>query len=758
MKHFLLLLFALSSATAQTPFSSDSALSYLKTIAVDIGPRPMGSPGERRGMEFGLAKFREFGLHEAYIMKMIRAEGDIITTPYNTNSGIAVGVLRGTTNRIIVIGGHMDTAGPEVPGANDDGSGSAVVLELARVLSKERLQSTIMFCLFGGEEAGDCGSKYFVQHFPMLDSVALMLQVDMANGTDRLIPLIALQDRCAPKWLVEALYQEFEKLGYSGLRYPTNLFTFARALPGGGIGSDHEPFLEKGIPAIDVSSDIDDPIHTPQDDFEHFKPGGLKRSGDLFYALVHRFDGGVPSQKTDNYYLVQVGSQLFFIPLILLWIFVGLSVLLAIFALAQIREKQCEPLGAQRPVLPGVKLFLFAVFIQCCVWLSENLVGLVKGIRYPWVAHPGGYFVLGFFAALVGIAVSLRVSPYLRISRDPYRWFLRAAAFLLVFISVTALTGAQMTFYPAMALFFLSLAMLVRRPWLKVFFWLVSPHFMFRLIFSEGYIFFARGIAVHSIIPASASIVVHIVLILFFALWSFPFLLGFAAIYFSGADKVLRLEHWRKHNAVLVTSVAFVLCAAVVSLSPSYSDIWRSTVVANESIDLNTGEGKLVLRSNEYLKHLRVQLAERDTAISTWDREILLRKFAPDRKPWVYIDRTVAITGDSSKAFDIRLNLHFKYRPRYFTLSYSAEKSLLEDISTVYVYRTTGHSLSMRWEAFPDTSWIVPVHFRVAKADSVTEKLEAGFVELAEPVRIEREFTNISPRTTIRHEEVLVAH
>jgi hypothetical protein len=222
MKHCFLLFLALSSATAQTPFSPDSALSYLKTIAVDIGPRPMGSPNERRAMEFGLAKFREFGLSEAYIVRMMSAGGSMNPAPYNTNSGIAVGVLHGQTNRIIVIGGHIDSAGPDIPGANDDGSGSAIVIELARILSKERLQSTVVFCLFGGEEAGDCGSRYFVDHFPMLDSVALMLQIDMANGSDELIPLIALKDHGAPKWLVEATYQEFEKLGYSGLRYPTD--------------------------------------------------------------------------------------------------------------------------------------------------------------------------------------------------------------------------------------------------------------------------------------------------------------------------------------------------------------------------------------------------------------------------------------------------------------------------------------------------------------------------------------------------------
>ncbi len=271
MKCFFFLLFILPSLYAQTPFSTDSALSYLKTISVTIGARPMGSPNERQAMELALSKFREFGLNESYLMEMQTAENDITRSLVNTNSGIAIGVLRGKTNRIIVIGGHIDSAGPNIPGTNDNGSGSAVVIELARVLAKEKHQSTIIFCLFGGEEVGLCGSQYFVHHFPLIDSIAFMLQFDMANGSDFLIPLIYNKTGNTPVWLVQAAYEELRKLGYSDLRYLTHFFTAMSIMPWGSIGSDHLSFLNKNIPAIAFSSDLNDPIHTPQDDFGHFK-------------------------------------------------------------------------------------------------------------------------------------------------------------------------------------------------------------------------------------------------------------------------------------------------------------------------------------------------------------------------------------------------------------------------------------------------------------------------------------------------------
>ncbi|MEX1274547.1 MAG: hypothetical protein WEE20_01345, partial [Bacteroidota bacterium] len=99
-------------AHAQTPFSLDSAAAYLKTIAVDIGARPMGSPNERRAMEFALGKFREFGLDEAYLMPIREAPTQLRTGFLNTQTGVVVGVVKGSTERIIVLGAHIDSDAP----------------------------------------------------------------------------------------------------------------------------------------------------------------------------------------------------------------------------------------------------------------------------------------------------------------------------------------------------------------------------------------------------------------------------------------------------------------------------------------------------------------------------------------------------------------------------------------------------------------------------------------------------------------------
>ena len=100
----------------------------------------MGSPAEQHALQFAVGKFKEYGCDTAFVMSMT------YTPSVNTNSGIAIGIKHGNTKRIIVVGGHIDSEGPEVPGADDDGSGSATVIELARVFGKRQTQSTLVFC------------------------------------------------------------------------------------------------------------------------------------------------------------------------------------------------------------------------------------------------------------------------------------------------------------------------------------------------------------------------------------------------------------------------------------------------------------------------------------------------------------------------------------------------------------------------------------------------------------------------------------
>jgi len=92
--------------------------------------------------------------------------------PEPTNLTNVVATLRGTTNpeRVYVVSGHYDSmctsptdAKCDAPGANDDASGTAAVIELARVMSKRKFDATIIFMTVPGEEQGLLGARYFAE-------------------------------------------------------------------------------------------------------------------------------------------------------------------------------------------------------------------------------------------------------------------------------------------------------------------------------------------------------------------------------------------------------------------------------------------------------------------------------------------------------------------------------------------------------------------------------------------------------------------
>ena len=740
----------------QTPFSTDSASTYLRTIAVDIGARPMGSAAERRGMEFALQKFREFGLSDAYIMFITEYPGFMGSPPTNTRSGVAVGVLRGTTSRIIVLGAHMDSADPSVPGANDDGSGSAAVIELARVLSQRKNQSTIVFALFGGEEAGLQGSRHFVENFADTNRIALMLQLDMANGSPLLFPTLDVAKHSSPEWLVRASYEEFAKLGYTGLHYPTDFFVLMAAMPGGGVGSDHEPFLEKNIPAIDFTSDARDPIHTPQDNFENFKISGLKRSGDLIYKLVERFDAGVPKEKTGSYFLYEVATFPMFVPLWGLQIIVVLSFIIAGVALINVRKRRASYEGTVRPKMPGLKLFLLMLIVQTCVWMSENIVALLKGVRFPWMADINGYFVLAFFAACIGIWLSLQLSRRLHLRQEAYPYFLRATAFLMLLILLFSFSSTKLALYPASALFMLSLAMLVRQPLLRIIFWLLSPHFMFRLFFSEAFDFISRALHSQPDITPGINTVLQLGYILFFSLWAFPFLLGFAAIAFD-AHTDLFVKHFRRRLFGIIAFALFAVTIIALSIQESYSKEWLPSVRVEQDYNLDSTRGALTLEGTEYLKNMHLIFMNRDTVLRSSGTEARFEKALPiPEQPWVEVSRSLQTErGDSTRSVELLLHFHFKHQPTRIRVSYSSSRALLSNASSPYALLSTARAVSLQWGAFSDTTLIVPLSFTLAGKDSlkINEHIEVGFVEQPQNVSLttERPFS-IVPRANFMRE------
>jgi hypothetical protein len=208
-----------------------------------------------------------------------------------------VAILRGTDpvlrNQYIVVGAHFDHLGRSTQfatdpkagnvihnGADDNASGTAAVMQLARMLSVSRPRRSVIFANFTGEELGLLGSQYLVDNPPVpLDSIVAMLNFDMV-GRLRNEKLMVFGSGSATEF--PAL------LDSANLR-----FAPAFNIQGGGDGfgaSDNSSFYAKNIPTLHFFTDSHNDYHAATDDADKINASGEARVVDLAFTTLKNLD------------------------------------------------------------------------------------------------------------------------------------------------------------------------------------------------------------------------------------------------------------------------------------------------------------------------------------------------------------------------------------------------------------------------------------------------------------------------------------
>jgi hypothetical protein len=287
--------------------SSDSLRSYINKL-VSFGTRhTMSSVTDKnRGIgaarEWVVQRFKEFGKQSGGRMTafvdttIIQPDGRRIDVPLNL--GNAMGILKGTDTadkRIYIISGHLDSRVTDVmnrtadaPGANDDGSGVAAVMECARIMSKRSFPATIIFVAVSGEEQSLYGSGYLAEKAKkegwnidavlnndimgsnnssetnIIDNTRLRVfsEAFSVQDTGRIISNIrnlGLENDGRPRQLARYVKE-------IGERYVDNLqivmvYRNDRFLRGG----DHTPFVQKGFAAVRLTEMNENYLHQHQD-------------------------------------------------------------------------------------------------------------------------------------------------------------------------------------------------------------------------------------------------------------------------------------------------------------------------------------------------------------------------------------------------------------------------------------------------------------------------------------------------------------
>lgn len=184
---------------------------------------------------------------------------------------------------VVIVGAHYDHEGKDnrgqvYPGADDNASGTAVVMELARAFQnlKQKPKRTILFILFTAEEKGLLGAHYYVQDpiFP-LDKTLAMINLDMVGRND--IDQMAV----IGKYQFPKLFKIIETINKKTVNFQLNFSVeeFIR-------NSDHSPFMRAGIPCLMFNSGMHDQLHTPKDTAGRIIPDKVEKAAQLVFLSL----------------------------------------------------------------------------------------------------------------------------------------------------------------------------------------------------------------------------------------------------------------------------------------------------------------------------------------------------------------------------------------------------------------------------------------------------------------------------------------
>ena len=272
---------------------------------VEFGPRPAGSPELAQTRAFIIGELKSYGL-------AVTEDAFEPDTPIGQQKMVnVVAELPGETNDLIIISSHYDTKlfrAFRFVGANDGGSSTGALMEIARVLagSGKKPKFTYRFVFFDGEESfckdwDECknsdgpdntyGSRHYanlIKGNGDLKRLRALILLDMIGykqldlGRDAMADDRSRQLTGRPSWLVDVVWATGRELGHESVFLDS---------PEDVGGDDHAPFLELNVMAMDMIQLANYKYwHTPEDTLDKIAPGSLKIVGDTVIASLPKIE------------------------------------------------------------------------------------------------------------------------------------------------------------------------------------------------------------------------------------------------------------------------------------------------------------------------------------------------------------------------------------------------------------------------------------------------------------------------------------
>lgn len=279
------------------PAAESQLIADLRILSADdMQGRDTGAPGGERARAYIVSRLEAIGVEPSTMGRLqpFEAQGRTREGPRTFNGINILGLIRGTRvgDRYIVVTAHYDHVGVNdgqiYNGADDNASGVATMLELARRLKAEAPEHSVIFVAFDGEERGLLGAKHFVEAPPVpLSSIALNMNFDMT----------ARAETDGKLW-VTGTYQHptFRPVLETVLAQGPVSLAFGKDTPqdtGANNwveASDHGAFYRAGVPFLYLGVDYHPDYHKPTDDFDKVTPEVFTAATELAIASFRALD------------------------------------------------------------------------------------------------------------------------------------------------------------------------------------------------------------------------------------------------------------------------------------------------------------------------------------------------------------------------------------------------------------------------------------------------------------------------------------
>jgi len=316
MKNAFVLLFLLGLISCNKEIVKETTLKEdVEALASDaFEGRQTGSEGEQKAAAYISKRFKDVGLEAKGTNNFLQTFSFKPKTDphqevnYNVKDGDStitgtnvIGMLNNNAENTIIIGAHYDHLGYGAEGslhrgesaihngADDNASGVAVLIDLAKKLKNTNTNNNYIFIAFSGEEMGLLGSNYFVKN-PTIDTKAAnyMINMDMVGRlkADSSLAVYGVGTSPILKQTLKAHNSKFKLIQKES-----------------GVGpSDHTSFYNADIPVLHFFTGQHEDYHKPSDDFEKLNYDGMKTISNYIFEVITDLNdnGKLPFRKTKN--------------------------------------------------------------------------------------------------------------------------------------------------------------------------------------------------------------------------------------------------------------------------------------------------------------------------------------------------------------------------------------------------------------------------------------------------------------------------